>query len=49
MGERKGKVKSKNTYKGPMDKGNGVGIVFGSRGWTGQGRGKGGEWGQKWE
>ena len=27
-----------NMYKGPMDKDNGVGIVFGSRGWMRQGR-----------
>ena len=28
-------------YKGPMDKDNGMGIVFGSRGWMGQGRATG--------
>ena len=30
-------------YKGPMDKDNGVGIVFGSGGWMGQGRTMGGQ------
>ena len=39
--ERRGRVKSENTYKGHVDKDNGVGIVFGSRGWMGQGRAMG--------
>ena len=45
MGERKGRVKSRNMYKGPMVKDNGVGLAFRSRGWTGQGE----QWGKKWE
>ena len=45
-GERMGRVKSRNMYKGHMDKDNGVGTVFGSGGWTGQGRAIGGKWGQ---
>ena len=32
MGERRGRVKSRNTYKGPMDKDNGVGRGFNVRG-----------------
>ena len=44
MGERRGRVKSRNMYKGPKDKDNGVGIVFGSEGCTGQGRATGGKW-----
>ena len=39
MGERKGRVKSRNTYKGPMDKDNRGGRIECRReGWTGQGR-----------
>ena len=30
--ERWGRVKLRNMYKGPMDKANGEGIVFGNRG-----------------
>ena len=41
--ERRGRVKSKNRYKGPMVKDNGVGIVFGSGGWMGHGRATGGK------
>ena len=33
-------------YKGPADKDNGEGTVFGSRCWTGEGRATGGKWGQ---
>ena len=36
MGEGRGRVKSRNIYKGPMDKDNGVGIIFGSGDWRGQ-------------
>ena len=45
MGKRRERVKSRTVYKGPMDKDNGVGMVFGSRGWMGQGRATGGKWG----
>ena len=45
MGEIRGRVKSRNMYKGPMVEDNGVGIVFGSRGWMGQGRTMRGEMG----
>ena len=48
-GNNRGKmvrVKSRDMYKGPMVKDNGVGIVFGSGGWTEQGRTRGGKWGQ---
>ena len=41
MQGRRGRVKPRNMYKGLMDKDNGWGIVFGNRGWTGQGRVKG--------
>ena len=40
MGERKGRVKSRNVYKGPMVKDNRVGVTFGSEG----GRGRGEQW-----
>lgn len=40
-GEKKRRVKSRNMYKGPVDKDKGVGIVLGSRGWMGQGRATG--------
>ena len=43
MGERKGKVKSRNMYKRPMDKDNG-GEEDGM--WGEQGRGIGEKWGQ---
>ena len=46
-GERKGRVKSRNMYKGPMDKDNGEGRTeCGSGGWLGQGRVMEGKWGQ---
>ena len=37
--ERRGRVKSKNMYKGPMDKDNrlGVGLNVGGEGWVGRG------------
>ena len=41
-GERKGRVKSRNMYKGPMDKGNGGRLNVEGRGWVGQGRISGG-------
>ena len=38
-GERRGRVKSRNMYKGPMDKDNGQGrIECGRWGWLGKGR-----------
>ena len=36
--KRRGKVKSRDMYKGPMVKDNGLGIGFGSGDWMGQGR-----------
>ena len=45
-GEGRGRVKSRNVYKGPMDKDNGVVNVFGSGCWMGQGRAMEGKWGQ---
>ena len=41
IGERRGRVKSRNMYKGPMDKDNRVGIVFESRSLMGDGRAMG--------
>ena len=38
MGKGWGRVESRNRYKGPMAKDNGLEIVFGSRGWIGQAR-----------
>ena len=39
MGERRGRVKSRNMYKGPMDKDNSEGrLNVGEEGWLGQGR-----------
>ena len=39
MGERRGRVKSRNMYEGPMDKDNGVGgLHVGEGEWAGQGR-----------
>ena len=37
-GERRRRVKSRNMYKGPMDKGNGGRLNVEGRGWVGQGR-----------
>ena len=42
MGERRGKVKSRNMYKGPMDEDNGGGgLNVGGWGWVGQGKSTG--------
>ena len=38
MRDRREKVKSRNMYKGHMDKDNGMGIIFGSGGWMGRAR-----------
>ena len=48
MGERRGMVKSRNMYKGPMDKDNraGEGLNVGGREWVGQERVMGEKWGQ---
>ena len=48
MGERRGRVKSRNMYKGPMDKDNGGRgrIESGRWVWVGLGRVMGGKWGQ---
>ena len=40
------RVMSRNMYKEPMVKDNEVGIVFRSKGWTGQGTKIGEKWGQ---
>ena len=48
MGERRGRVKSRNMYKGPMDKdslGGGVGRLNVGGGWAWQGRVMGEKWG----
>ena len=44
-GERRGRVKSRNMYKGTRVKDHGVGIVFGNSSWTRQGRATGGKFG----
>ena len=47
MGERRGRVKSRNTYKGPMDKDNRVGgIECGRWGMGRAGEKNGVKWGQ---
>ena len=47
MGERRGRFKSRNFYKGPIDKDNGGGMIeCGRWGWVGQGRVLGGKWGK---
>ena len=48
MEDRRGGVKSRNMYKGPMNKDNGVGIALWEQGLYGAGRAMagGGEWGQ---
>ena len=44
MGERMGRIKSRNMYKGPMNN-NGRGRIEGERwGWVGQRRVVGGKW-----
>ena len=46
MGERRGRVKSRNVYKGPTEKDNGAGGGFnvGCGGCVGHGRVMGGKW-----
>ena len=47
MGERRGRVKSRNVYKGPMDKDKrGCRIESGRWGWVRQGRAMREKWGQ---
>ena len=43
MGGRRESVKSRSMYKVPMNMDNGVGVVFGSSDWMGQGRATGGK------
>ena len=44
--DRRGKVKSRNMYKGPMDKAKWGGLKLEGGGWIGQGRVRAGKWGQ---